>query len=169
MTIFLQGTSLRRNCERSVKTTGCCSLESRNQDESRTSGYSNERSEIFSMARPARPDSSSCFVLFKLQTLQTLRKYHTNTCTYIEIALAASRFLKDIYPKPLQQLGLTQCSLAHANAKEHFHTVCISSIPLLSGNLRDEKRWKKIEVKEAGTQSPRTKKEEKNCQPAKHE
>ena len=60
-----------------------------------------------------------------------------------EIALAASRFLKDIYPKPLEQLGLTQCSLAHANAKEHFHTVCISSIPLLSGNLRDEKRWKK--------------------------
>ena len=38
-------------------------------------------SEIFSMARP---DSCSCFVLFKLQTLQTLRKYHTNTCTYMK-------------------------------------------------------------------------------------
>ncbi len=32
VTIFFQGTSLGRNCERSVKTTECCSLEARNQE-----------------------------------------------------------------------------------------------------------------------------------------
>lgn len=85
------------------------------------------------------PPASCCssFRPFKLSEniIQTHARIWNSSCCL--------KVFKGYIPKPLEQLVLTQCSLAHANAKEHFHTVCISSIPLLSGNLRDEKRWKK--------------------------